>query len=103
MPKFRLTVAYNQPPDPDDFFTHYAQVHAPLARALPGLETFEWSKVMPPPSGELPRFALLAELTFASMDAFLAGTGSPEGQAAQADAESFATNGYEMFASELMD
>jgi uncharacterized protein (TIGR02118 family) len=103
MSKFRLTVAYNQPFDPDAFFSHYANVHVPLARALPGLVSFEWSKVLPSPTGEVPRFALLAELTFDSLDDFLAGTGSDQGKAAQADAESFATEGYEMFASELMD
>jgi uncharacterized protein (TIGR02118 family) len=102
MPKFRLTVAYNQPADPEAFFTHYANVHAPLARTLPGLESFEWSKVMADPSGDVPRFALLAELTFDSFDAFLAGTGSAEGKAALADAESFATEGFETYASELM-
>ena len=100
MPRARLTVAYNQPPDPGPFFAHYAEVHVPLAAAIPGLERFEWSKVVVPPTGEAPRYALLAELTFASMDALGAGLGSAEGAAA-ADVGEFATNGADMFISEL--
>jgi len=103
MPKIRLTVAYNQPPDVDAFFEYYHRVHTGLARAIPGLETFEWSKVVGTAAGEPPRYALLAELTFASMESFGAGLGSPEGQAAAADVGVFATNGADMFISELAE
>jgi uncharacterized protein (TIGR02118 family) len=103
MPKVRLTVAYNQPPDPDAFLAHYTGVHAPLARAIPGLESFEWSKVVATPTGEEPRYALMAELTFGSMEAFGAGMGSAEGQAAAADVGVFASNGCDMFISEMAD
>jgi uncharacterized protein (TIGR02118 family) len=75
MPKVRLTVAYNQPPDADAFFAHYSGVHAPLAQAIPGLSGFEWSKVLATPTGETPRYALLAELTFDSMESLGAGIG----------------------------
>ncbi len=100
-----MTVAYNQPPDDgaEAFFKHYHEVHDGLARAIPGLESFEWSKVVGTATGEPPRYALLAELTFASMDAFGAGLGSPEGQAAAADVGVFAANGADMFISELAD
>jgi uncharacterized protein (TIGR02118 family) len=103
MSKVRLTVAYNQPPDPDAFFEHYLGVHAPLARAIPGLSAFEWSKVLATPTGETPRYALLAELTFGSMEDLGAGMGSEEGQAAAADVSVFATNGADMFISEIVD
>jgi uncharacterized protein (TIGR02118 family) len=101
MSKVRLTVAYNQPPDAEAFYAHYQDVHVALAQAIPGLERFEWSKVVATPTGEEPRYALLAELTFASMDDFGAGLGSPEGQAAAADVGGFAPNGADMFISEL--
>jgi uncharacterized protein (TIGR02118 family) len=101
MPRVRLTVAYNQPPDADAFFAHYQDVHADLARAIPGLESFEWSKVVATPTGETARYALLAELTFASMESFGAGLGSAEGQAAAADVATFAANGCDMFISEI--
>lgn len=103
MPKVRLTVAYNQPPDPDPFFSHYETVHVPLARAIPGLESFEWSRVVATPTGEAARYALLAELTFGSMESFGAGLGSEEGQAAAADVGVFAANGCDMFISEIAD
>ena len=49
MPKIRLTVAYNQPSDADAFYKHYENVHVGLAKAIPGLEKFEWSKVVGTP------------------------------------------------------
>jgi len=103
MSKVRLTVAYNQPPDPEAFFAHYQGVHEPLARAIPGLASFEWSKVLATPTGETPRYALLAELTFDSMESLGAGMGSEEGQAAAADVAVFAANGADMFISELAE
>ena len=103
MSKVRLTVAYHQPPDPDAFFAHYKDVHVGLAKAVPGLETFEWGKVMATPTGETPKYAILAELTFASMDDLGAGLSSPEGEAASADVGQFASNGADMFISEVLD
>lgn len=101
MPRVRLTVAYNPPADPAAFLDHYAKVHEPLVREIPGLASFEWSKVIGTPTGDTPRYFVLAELTFASMDAFGAGLGSPEGQATAADVGNFAPDGAEMFISEL--
>jgi uncharacterized protein (TIGR02118 family) len=101
MPKVRLTVAYLQPPDPDAFFSHYEKTHVGLAKAIPGLKSFEWSRVVATPTGEEPKYALLADLTFASMDDFGAGLGSSEGQAAAADVGVFASNGADMFISEV--
>jgi uncharacterized protein (TIGR02118 family) len=101
MPKIKLIVAYNQPPDPEEFFQHYEGTHVALAQAIPGLETFEWSKVIGTPTGEPARYALLAELTFGSMESFGAGLGSQEGQAAAADVGVFASNGCDMFIAEV--
>jgi uncharacterized protein (TIGR02118 family) len=103
MPKIRLTVAYNQPTDADAFFQYYLDTHVGLAKAIPGLESFEWSKVVATPTGDTPRYALLAELTFASMEDFGAGLGSAEGQAAAGDVAVFATKGADMFISELAE
>lgn len=103
MTKVRLIVAYNQPPDPEAFFQHYLDVHVTLARLIPGVESFEWSKVVGTPTGEAARYALIAELTFESMESLGAGMASAEGQAAAADVAKFATNGADMFISELAD
>jgi uncharacterized protein (TIGR02118 family) len=37
---YRVTVCYGQPTDPAAFDRHYAEVHAPLVRAVPGLSGF---------------------------------------------------------------
>ena len=103
MPKIRLIVAYNQPPDSDAFHKHYEDVHVGLAKKIPGLQTFEWSKVVGTPTGDTPRYALVAELTFASMDDFGVGLGSTEGQAAAADVSVFAANGADFFICEVAD
>jgi len=103
MPKVRLFVAYHQPPEPEPFFAHYENVHVGLAKAIPNLESFEWSSLLPGPTGDPAPYALIAELTFASMDDFGAGMASAEGQAAAADVGAFAVNGAEMFVSELKD
>jgi uncharacterized protein (TIGR02118 family) len=101
MSKVRLYVAYHQPPELEPFLAHYENVHVGLAKAIPNLESFEWSSLLPSPTGEPATYALIAELTFASMDDFAAGMGSEEGQAAAADVGNFAVNGAEMFVSEL--
>jgi uncharacterized protein (TIGR02118 family) len=103
MPKIQLTVAYNQPPDPEPFYEHYENVHVRLAKAIPGLTDFSWSKVIATPTGDTPRYALFAVLTFDSMESFGAGLGSPEGAAASADVGVFASNGADMFISEVAD
>lgn len=57
MSKIRLTVAYNQPPDPGKFFEHYQQVHVRLAHKVPDFRGLEWSKVAGTPARETARYA----------------------------------------------
>jgi uncharacterized protein (TIGR02118 family) len=102
MSKIRLTVAYKQPEDLEAFYAYYAATHVPLAEKIPGLTSFEWSKVLGTPTGEPSPYALLAELTFESMDGFGAGMGSPEGAAAAADMANFAAAGADTFISEVV-
>ncbi len=89
----KLIVAYGQPDDPADFDRHYADVHAPLAEKIPGLRRFEWGKVLGTPDGSPAPYYLLAELSFDSPEDIQAAFGSPEGQAASADVETFASGG----------
>ncbi len=83
----KMVVIYKTPTDPAAFDQHYAATHIPLAKKVPGLRKFEISHgpVGGPagPSG----VHLLATLHFDSMSALQAGLGSPEGQAAGADAQ----------------
>ncbi len=92
----KLIVTYGAPTDADAFDRHYRDVHVGLARALPGLRAFETSRgeVMTP-AGPAPAH-LIAILTFDDLTAVQAAFGSPQGQAALADAQALATGGVEM-------
>ena len=89
----RLLVQYGQPTDPAAFDQHYRDVHVGLAQKIPGVQRFT---IAHPASlgGEAPY--LVAELDFESEEAFGAGMGSEEGQAAANDVPTFATGGAAM-------
>ena len=92
----QLVVTYGTPADPTAFDRHYAEVHVPLARRIPGLRGFQLSDgpIQTPegPSG----VHSIAILTFDSLADLNAALGSPEGQAAAADVANFATGGASM-------
>ena len=83
----QLVVLYKTPKDVAAFDKHYAQIHIPLAKKIPGLRKYEVSQgpVMTPagPSG----IHLVATLQFDSVAAIQEAFASPEGQAAGADAQ----------------
>lgn len=91
-----LVVMYKTPTDIAAFDAHYANKHIPLAKKIPGLRSYQVSQspVASPagPSG----IHLVATLTFDDMAAIQAAFGSPEGQAAAADVQTFATGGADM-------
>jgi uncharacterized protein (TIGR02118 family) len=90
-------VMYKTPKDANAFDKHYAETHIPLAKKIPGLRKYEVSQgpVATPagPSG----VHLVATLYFDNLAAIQKGFGSPEGKAAGADVQKFATGGVEMF------
>jgi uncharacterized protein (TIGR02118 family) len=92
----QVVVMYKTPKDTAAFDQHYAEIHIPLARKIPGLRKYEVSKgpVATPagPSG----FYLIATLHFDDLAAVKAGFGSPEGKAAGADVAKFASGGADM-------
>lgn len=90
---YQLTALYNHPQDAAAFDKHYDEVHAPLARKIPGLDSFSISRPVPGPDGAAPAFHLVAVLQFADEAAFGAGMGGPEGQAAVEDLPNFAGAG----------
>ena len=85
----KLVALYKKPADIDAFETHYTQIHAPLARKMPGLRKLEVSHVTGSPGGE-PKFYMMAELYFDDKDSMLAALNSEEGKAAAKDVMSFA-------------
>jgi len=88
-----LLVLYHPPEDPSVFDEHYASVHIPLAKNIPGLRDYRISDgPVSTPDGQSP-YRLVASLSFDSLDAIKAGLSSKEGGEAVADLGTFATGG----------
>lgn len=87
-----LLVLYKKPLDPGAFDTYYAKHHAPLAKALPGLQSYTLSKGL---TGQ-EAFYLVAILTFASIAKLKTALRSPQGTAVTADLKNFAQAGFDI-------
>ena len=85
----KLVALYKKPADVDAFEKHYTEIHAPLARKMPGLRKLEVSRFTGSPGGE-PKFYLMAEMYFDDKGAMFAALGSEEGKAAAKDVMGFA-------------
>jgi len=85
----KLVALYKKPADVEAFEKHYTEIHAPLARKMPGLRKLEISRMTGSPGGP-PKYYLMAELYFEDQAALMAGLGSDEGKAAAKDVMSFA-------------
>jgi uncharacterized protein (TIGR02118 family) len=92
----RLVVLYKTPKDAAAFDKYYFETHAPLAKKIAGLRKYEVSKgpITTPagPSG----LHLVAVLHFDDLAAIQRALASPEGQAAAADLQNFATGGVDL-------
>jgi uncharacterized protein (TIGR02118 family) len=91
-----VVVTYKMPKDTAAFDKHYAEIHIPLAKKMPGLRKYTVNKgpVATPagPSGN----HLIATLTFDNMAAIQAAFGSADGRATAADVGNFATGGADI-------
>ena len=85
----KLVALYRRPADVNAFETHYREIHAPLARKMPGLKRLEVAHVTGAPAGEA-KFYMMAELYFEDKSAMMAALASPEGKAAAKDVMGFA-------------
>ncbi len=85
----KLVALYRKPADVAAFESHYREIHAPLAKKMPGLRKLEVSHFTGSPGGE-PKFYMMAELSFDTKEAMMAALSSPEGKAAAKDVMSFA-------------
>ena len=92
----RLVAMYKTPKDAGGFDAYYFNTHVPIAKKIPGLRKYEVSKgpVLTPagPSG----VHLVAMLHFDDLAAIQKAFMSPEGLAAVADVQKFATGGVDM-------
>jgi len=85
----KFIALYKKPADVEAFEKHYTEIHAPLAKKMPGLKRFELSRMTGAPGGEA-KFYMMAELYFDDKDAMFASLGSDEGKAAAKDVMGFA-------------
>ena len=86
-----LLALYKKPLDPAAFDEYYKNHHVPLAKTLPGLQSYTLGR-----GGDSDAFYLVAILTFASMDALQAALRSSIGEATVADLKNFAQAGVEI-------
>ena len=93
----KVLVMYKNPKSTEAFDKHYAAVHIPLAKKIPGLKSYDISRgPVATPSGASD-VHLVATLNFNSMDALMAGLGSAEGKAAAGDLANFADGGADLY------
>jgi uncharacterized protein (TIGR02118 family) len=91
-----LIVIYKTPKDAAAFDKHYADIHIPLAKKIPGLRKYQITNgSVGSPAGPSDAY-LIATLSFDSVAAIQSAFGTPEGQAAAADLGKFATGGVDM-------
>lgn len=89
---YKLIALYRQPADVAAFERHYADVHTPLVKAIPGLQALVINRGISPPWGGEAPFYLLAEMHFADEATFKAAMASPENRAAGKDLRQFAAD-----------
>lgn len=82
---------YKKPADAAAFDAYYKDHHAPLAKTLPGLQSYTLGR-----GGEKDPYYLVAILTFASLDALKAALASPVGANVVADLKNFAQAGVDV-------
>ena len=99
----RVVVMYKTPKDKAAFDKHYFEKHVPLAKTIPGVRKYEVSQgPIATPAGPS-SLHLIATLHFDDMGAIQRAFASPQGQAAAADVQGFATGGVDMFLFENRD
>jgi uncharacterized protein (TIGR02118 family) len=92
----QLVVMYKHPQDIEAFDKHYREKHLRIAKCLPGLRKYEVSEGPVATPGGPSGYHLIAMLHFDNMGAIQRAFASPEGQAAVADVQTFATGGVEI-------
>lgn len=86
-----IVVLYRRPDLTSAQFRHHLEeVHAPLAKALPGLKLYKQNHVVSDPKRKHPGWDAIVELYFESREAMEAAWASPQGAASDADLPLFA-------------
>ena len=85
MLKFMVVLYRRADLTPAQFRHHLEKVHAPLARALPGLKKYKQNHVIDDSTRNHPGWDAIVELYFASREEMEAAWDSPQGKASDAD------------------
>jgi len=85
----KLIALFSRPEDVEGFDMHFADIHIPLVKKLPGLRRIEVARIIGAPIGETPSH-LLSEMYFDSKGMLDEALASPSGKAAAKDLISFA-------------
>ena len=100
-PLFKLIILLTKKPTmTDQDFAHYMlEMHAPIAKKMPGLRKYVVSIVQRPPNKE-PEYHGVAELYFDDRNGMKDAFSSPQGQITQKDTENFTSRTMTLFADE---
>lgn len=90
MLKFMVVLFRRPDLSADQFRSHLEGVHAPLAKALPGLKMYRQNYAIVSPSRRHPGWDAIVELYFESREAMETAWASPQGAASDADLPLFA-------------
>ncbi|HEY1978921.1 MAG TPA: EthD family reductase [Xanthobacteraceae bacterium] len=93
----QLLVMYKAPHDAAAFDKHYAEKHIPLTKKIAGVRKYTVSKGPVATPAGLSAYYMIASIEFDDSAAIQRAFASPEGQAAAADLQNFATAGVEIF------
>ena len=86
-----MVVLYRRPGLPvAEFFHHLQRVHAPLAKALPGLKRYTQNHVAPDSKRNHPGWDAIVELYFENRESMESAWASPQGAASDSDLPLFA-------------
>ncbi len=86
-----MVVLYRRPDlTAEQFRRHLEQVHAPLAKNLPGLKQYKQNHVVPDATRKSPGWDAIVELYFEDWASMEAAWASPQGAASDADLPAFA-------------
>jgi uncharacterized protein (TIGR02118 family) len=83
----------------EQFARYWLEVHAPLAKMMPGLRRYVANLVQRPPNRE-PECSGIVELWFENRDAMKKAFASPEGKKTQEDSETFTKSLTTLFINE---
>lgn len=83
----------------NDFASYMLEVHAPIAKKMPGLRKYMVSIVQRPPNKE-PEYHGVAELWFDDRNHMKTAFSSPQGQITQKDTGNFASKTITLFTDE---